>query len=170
MSYTYYNYPSASTYSKAASSPTSLDGLIAVLGAFFIVLLIIGIAATVLTLVGQWKMFKKAGKEGYIALIPVYNVIVEMQLGGMPIYWFFLNYCAFIPLIGWIGPLVLLFWKDIKLAQAFGKGAGTGVLLAFFPYVMYPVLGFGKAQYVGAQTQTKVAVETLSTDNSNANK
>lgn len=53
MSYTYYNYPSASTYSKAASSPTSLDGLIAVLGAFFIVLLIIGIAATVLTLVGH---------------------------------------------------------------------------------------------------------------------
>ena len=92
MSYNYYSsYPSASTYSKAASSSAGLDGIIAALGAFFVILLIFCIAAAILTLVGQWKMFKKAGKEGYIALIPVYNVIVEMQLGGMPIYWFFFH-------------------------------------------------------------------------------
>lgn len=170
MSYNYYSsYPSASTYSKAASSSAGLDGIIAALGAFFVILLIFCIAAA-LTLVGQWKMFKKAGKEGYIALIPVYNVIVEMQLGGMPIYWFFLNYCAFIPLVGWIAPLVLAFWKNIKLAQAFGKGAGTGVLLTFFPFVMYPVLGLGNAKYVGPQTQTRITVETVPTDNSNTDK
>lgn len=75
MSYNYYSsYPSASTYSKAASSSAGLDGIIAALGAFFVILLIFCIAAAILTLVGQWKMFKKAGKEGYIALIPVYNV------------------------------------------------------------------------------------------------
>ena len=171
MSYNYYSsYPSASTYSKAASSSAGLDGIIAALGAFFVILLIFCIAAAILTLVRQWKMFKKAGKEGYIALIPVYNVIVEMQLGGMPIYWFFLNYCAFIPLVGWIAPLVLAFWKNIKLAQAFGKGAGTGVLLTFFPFVMYPVLGLGNAKYVGPQTQTRITVETVPTDNSNTDK
>lgn len=166
--YDYYSSYPTSTYSS--SSSTGLNGLVAALGAFFIILLIVCIAVAILTIIGQWKMFKKAGKEGYISLIPVYNVIEEMKLGGMPIYWFFLNYCAFIPLIGWIGPLVLVFWKNIKLAQAFGKGAGTGVLLTFFPFVMYPVLGLGKAQYVGPQTQTKITVETVPTDNSNTDK
>ena len=166
--YDYYSSYPTSTYSS--SSSTGLNGLVAALGAFFIILLIVCIAVAILTIIGQWKMFKKAGKEGYISLIPVYNVIEEMKLAGMPIYWFFLNYCAFIPLIGWIGPLVLVFWKNIKLAQAFGKGAGTGVLLTFFPFVMYPVLGFGKAQYVGPQTQTKITVETVPTDNSNTDK
>ena len=41
MSYNYYSsYPSASTYSKAASSSAGLDGIIAALGAFFVILLI----------------------------------------------------------------------------------------------------------------------------------
>ena len=123
-------------------------------------LIILGIGAVVgtgiFTIIGQWKMFKKAGAEGYISLIPVYSLIKEMRLGGLPIYWFFLVYCAVIPLIGWIGPVVLAFWKNINLAKSFGKGTGTGVLLTFFPFVMYPILGFGKAEYVGPQGQIQV--------------
>lgn len=145
----YYDYSSYPTTTYATNS--DIQTVISALGSFLVFFLIIVIAIAVLTLVGQWKMFKKAGKEGYISLIPVYNVIAEMRLSGMPIYWFFLNYCSIIPLVGWIVPLVFLFWKNILLAKAFGKGAGTGVLLSFFPFVMYPVLGFGNAQYVGCE-------------------
>lgn len=144
--YDYSSYPySTSTY----ATNSDIQTILAAAGSFLVFILIVVVALAVLTLVGQWKMFKKAGKEGYISLIPVYNVIAEMRLSGMPIYWFFLNYCSIIPLVGWIGPLVFLFWENILLAKAFGKGAGTGVLLSFFPFVMYPVLGFGNAQYVG---------------------
>lgn len=145
----YSGYPS-STYDLSSDGITALAGF---LGGMFIVVILVAIAVGILSIVGQWKMFKKAGAEGYISLIPVYNLIKEMRLGGLPIYWFFLVYLSFIPLIGWIAPLVLAFWKNINLAKAFGKGAGTGVLLTFFPYVMYPVLGFGKAEYVGPQTK-----------------
>ncbi len=147
MGYEYYSTYPSTTYST--SSTGDLTAVLAALGAFAAVLLVVAIAMAILTIVGQWKMFKKAGAEGYISLIPVYNIIKEMRLGGMPIYWFFLTYCAIIPLIGWIGPLVLAFWKNINLAKAFGKGTGTGILLTFFPFVMYPILGFGKAEYVG---------------------
>ena len=104
-------------------------------------------------------MYKKAGKDGYIALIPVYNVIVELEISGMPIYFWFLNYgsllLGWIPFIGAFFTMVIsyvfLILKDINLAKSFGKSAGYGVLLAFFPFVMYPILGFGKAEYIGPQ-------------------
>ena len=156
--YSYYSdYPSNFDFSMDTSS--GLSALMGFLGGMFIMVIIIAIAAGIFTIIGQWKMFKKAGAEGYISLLPVYSLIKEMRLGGLPIYWFFLVYCAVIPLIGWIGPVVLAFWKNINLAKSFGKGTGTGVLLTFFPFVMYPILGFGKAEYVGPQGQIQVEVE-----------
>ena len=147
MYYNNYNYGSyGSDYATAAGLAAGLIVLIVFLG-------IIALAAAILTVVGQWKTYKKAGKEGYIALIPVYNVITEMELAGMPIHYWFLNYGAIIPCVGWICPLVFLFWKNIELAKAFGKGAGTGVLMSFFPFVMYPIFGFSKnISYVGPNT------------------
>lgn len=148
MDYSYY-----SNYSSSTPNSDGLTAAFAALGGFVAVVLIVGLALCVLTIIGQWKMFKKAGAEGYISLIPVYGTIKEMRLSGMPIYWYFLNYCLVIPLIGWIGPVVLSFWKNINLAKAFGKGTGTGILMTFFPFVIYPMLGFGKAEYVGPKKE-----------------
>lgn len=148
----YYTNSYSSSYSAADKTAGAVAGGIAIgIWIFMIILIIFAIAAAIVTLIGQWKVYKKAGKEGYIALIPVYDVIAEMEMAGMPIYFWFLNYCSIIPWIGWIGTLAFLIWKDINLAKSFGKSAGTGVLLAFFPFVMYPILGFGKAEYIGPQ-------------------
>ena len=112
MGYNYYSTYPSTTYST--SSTGDLTAALAALGAFAAVFIIFAIALAILTIIGQWKMFKKAGVEGYISLIPIYNTVTEMKLGGLPIYWFFLTYCAVIPLIGWIGPVVLVFWKNIR--------------------------------------------------------
>lgn len=48
-----------------------------------------------------------------------------------------------------IACIVIEIKQTIKMAKAFGKGAGFGVLLFLFPYIMAPVLGFGKAQFIG---------------------
>ena len=146
MDYSYY-----SNYSTSTPNSDGLTAAFAALGGFAAVMLVIVIALAVLTIIGQWKMFRKAGAEGYISLIPGYATIKEMRISGMPIYWFFLTYCIVIPLIGWIGPVVLAFWKNIKLAKAFEKGIGTGILLTFFPFVIYPILRVGKAKYVGPE-------------------
>ena len=142
-------YNTSSLYSSrsyGSEDPAVANVLAAILGmSVFAWILIIALA--VLTLVAKWKVFKKANVDGWEALIPIHSDIVEMQLGGMKTYWYFLNLIA----ICGIGPLVVLFWKSILLAKAFGKGAGFGVLLALFPFVCYPILAFGSAQYVGPQ-------------------
>lgn len=136
----HYN-PSTETAAAAAS------GIAAVFGIGIVIMTIIAIALAVITLIGRWKVFKKANIPAWESLIPIHADIVELQLGGVQTYWWFL-----IAIFG-IGPLIVAFWKNIALAKAFGKGTGFGVLLTFFPFVCYPLLGFGKAEYVGPQSK-----------------
>ena len=135
------------TYSVRSNVPAGAEAIIAAVLGIGAIVWILGIAAMVLIYVGKWKVFKKANVNGWEALIPVHSDIVEMQLGGIQTSWWFLNIIVFCG----IGPLILHFWRSIALAKAFGKGGGFGVLLAFFPYVCYPILAFGSAQYVGTQ-------------------
>lgn len=37
----------------------------------------------------------------------------------------------------------------LELAKSFAKSTGFGVLIIFFPVIMYPILGFGSSQYLG---------------------
>jgi hypothetical protein len=34
-----------------------------------------------------------------------------------------------------------------NVAKAYGKGAGTGLGLIILPFIFFPILGFGSAQY-----------------------
>ena len=43
----------------------------------------------------------------------------------------------------------------IRNAKSFGKGAGCGVLMFFFPFIVTLILGFGKAEYIGNTTIQK---------------
>jgi hypothetical protein len=38
----------------------------------------------------------------------------------------------------------------VALAAKFGKGVGFAIGLIFLPFIFYPILGFGDAQYSGA--------------------
>ena len=141
----YYSTP----YTTTAASSANAEGIAATilgLGLFFW-LIVIGLA--VLVLVARWKVFKKANVDGWEALIPVHGDVVELQLGGIQTYWYFLN----LIFICGIGPIILSIWKSIALAKAFGKGTGFGVLLAFFPFVCYPILAWGNAEYVGTENK-----------------
>ena len=89
-----------------------------------------------------WKVFTKAGQPGWAALVPVYNLIVLLQIVGRPIWWFIL---FLIPLVG----LVVAIIVAIDVAKSFGKGVGFGIGIAFLGFIFYPILGFGDAQYVG---------------------
>ena len=56
----------------------------------------------VLTAIGLWKMFEKAGEEGWIGIIPFYNQykLCEKVMGD-PWYWL-RKFVFIIPVIGWI--------------------------------------------------------------------
>lgn len=100
-------------------------------------------------IVGQWKAYQKAGRKGYESLIPFHRDWVQLQLAGMEGYWVFLLYLTCIPVVGWLVDLGVRIWWDIELAKSYSQSAGFGVGLALLPCVFWPILGFGKAQYVG---------------------
>jgi hypothetical protein len=107
--------------------------------------LFIGLAILIVVFAGMWKTFEKAGKPGWGCIIPIYNVILMLEIAGRPLWWFIL---LLIPIVDFvIGILVVL-----DIARNFGKSVGFGIGLAFLPFIFYPILGFGDARYRGATT------------------
>ena len=41
--------------------------------------MLIGLILAVIKLIGKWKIFKKAGRKGWEAIIPIYNIIVLLE-------------------------------------------------------------------------------------------
>ena len=104
---------------------------------------IIGLLVAVLVIAGMWKVFTKAGKPGWASIIPIYNVVVLLQIAGKPIWWIVL---LFIPIVNIV--IAAMIW--IGVAKAFGKGTGFALGLLFLSPIFIPILGFSDAQYIGA--------------------
>ena len=104
---------------------------------------IVGLLVAVLVIAGMWKVFTKAGKPGWAAIIPIYNVIVLLQIAGKPLWWIVL---LFIPIVN----IVIAAMVMIGVAKAFGKGTGFALGLLFLSPIFIPILGFSDAQYTGA--------------------
>jgi len=97
-------------------------------------------AVIILWIAGMWKVFSKAGQPGWAAIIPIYQLIVLCQVAGRPIWWFLLLLICF--------PIFYII-ICIDIAKRFGKGGGFAVGLIFLPFIFFPMLGFGSAQYQG---------------------
>lgn len=116
----------------------------------FLILGLIFIPLLVLMLVSTWKVFEKAGKPGWAALIPVYNGWVLAEVGGKPGWWALIGLGGIIPLLGIpfvIAAFVLNILISIGVARNFGKDDAFAVLLVLVPIVGYPMLAFGKNTY-----------------------
>lgn len=91
---------------------------------------------------GLWKMFTKAGQPGWAAIVPIYNLVVLLQIVGRPIWWVIL---LLIPVVNIVISIIL--WLDT--AKSYGRGIGTALGLIFLTPIFVCILGFGSAQYVG---------------------
>ena len=111
-------------------------GLGAIFG-FIIFIWIIGIAIGVFSIICNWKVFKKAGKKGWEAIVPVYNMIVLLEITQLPMWYIAL---FFVP----IGNVVVLFLIYIELAKKFGQSAGFGVGLTLLNPIFMAILAFNK--------------------------
>lgn len=97
-------------------------------------------AVIVLMIASMWKVFVKAGKPGWASIIPIYNVIVLLDIAGKPLWWIIL---FIIPLVNLIAIIVVY----VALARAFGKGVGFALGLIFLGIIFFPILAFGSATY-----------------------
>ena len=109
----------------------------------FGVFMLVYFAVIILWIVGMWKMFGKAGKPGWAAIIPIYNGIVMLEIAGKPIWWILL---LMVPFVNFV--IVVLLY--LAIAERFGKGGGFAVGLILLPFIFIPMLGFGDATYQGS--------------------
>ena len=122
-------------------------GLAAFFGAFLLVSVVIGIV----TLIGMWKAFDKAGQPGWAVLVPIYNIIVLLRVAGLPWYWVFAPFVAIIPILGWIAYIVWIVWVHHRISTRFGQGVGFTIGLTLLGPIFWLILGFGSSKYVGEQ-------------------
>lgn len=114
----------------------ALEGLVGTVALLFLLTIV------VLMLVAQWKIYEKAGKPGWAAIIPIYNMVVLLEIVGKPIWWIIL---FFVPLVNIVIAIIVVH----ELSKSFGKDAGFTIGLILVGVIFYPILGFGKDQYIG---------------------
>jgi len=113
-----------------------------VFAAFFGIMLIPCLIIALISIIGQWKVFSKAGQPGWACIIPIYNLIVLLQIVGKPIWWIFL---FLIPCVN----IIFIIWTINLLSKSFGQSEGFTIGLLILPFIFYPVLGFGNYTYLG---------------------
>ena len=96
---------------------------------------------TILMAISCYRIYQKAGRKGWEALIPIYNFIILFKIVGIGPLMIFL---IFIPLIN----IIFAISVAIKLASSFGKSTAYGLGLAFLPFIFYPMLAFSSATYI----------------------
>ena len=117
-----------------------------------IVALLLIIPVLIVYLVGLWKVFKKAGRNGWEAIIPFYNTWVLAEISGVA-WWYALIIIltnlgiagdGFLGTIASLASLVANFFICYNLSKKFNKDVGTAVLAFLFGIVMIPIMGFSK--------------------------
>jgi hypothetical protein len=91
----------------------------------------------------MWRVFEKAGKPGWAAIIPIYNVWVLLDIVGRPgCLWMIL---LVIPGVNVIATIILM----LDLAKSFGKDTLCGLGLILLSPIFVIHLDFSDSKYAG---------------------
>ncbi|WP_250434276.1 signal peptidase I [Hanstruepera flava] len=96
----------------------------------FTELLIVFIVIQIIHGLGTWKLYQKAGRQGWEAFVPVYNAVVLMKIINRPWYWTIL---LFLPIVNLI--MFPVIW--VETARSFGKNSTTDTILAIITLGFY---------------------------------
>lgn len=111
-------------------------------------IIIFAILFILLMIISLWKIFTKAGKPGWAAIVPIYNIIVMVQIGKKPGWWAAIILLAgIIPIAGPIVALVFNIMLTVAIAKNFGKSGGFAAGMILLGFIFYPILAFGDAKY-----------------------
>lgn len=133
--------------------------------AILIILFLMAVCLLILTVIGYWGVFCKAGEKGWKVLIPFYNEYLLFKIAWKPSVCLFKWLCLFLyevvsvtlnagvlldtlqfalPSIAF-GLTVTLYYS---LSRAFGHGFGYTVGIMFLPFIFVPLLGVGRSRYI----------------------
>ena len=99
------------------------------------------IAIALIYVIALWRVFTKAKRPGWAAIVPIYNMYVHLKIINRPGWWLLLY---LIPLVNVVVSIIVA----IDTAKAFGKSTAFGVVgLWLFSLIGYLMLGYGDAKY-----------------------
>ena len=108
--------------------------------AFILIFILLFLGLMIFFIFCSWRIFTKAGQKGWKCLIPIYNILIQLDIARQPRIWL-LYMCI---------PFVNIYFaiKHIHgLSVAFGKDVGFTAGLIFLPFIFIPILALGSAQY-----------------------
>lgn len=106
------------------------------------VLVVIYLLVVVFELAAAWRLFTKAGRPGWAAIVPIYGTYVLVKIAGRSGWWVLL---CLVPVIDLVAAAIVMY----DLSRSFGRGGGFAIGLFFLSFIFVPVLAFGSATYVG---------------------
>ncbi len=126
---------------------------------------VIAIVLMILQIVAYWRIFEKAGEQGWKSLIPVYSDYVMYKLAwDARIFWVNIVLAILYSILGLIPgigvffaflAIVLVLIIEVlflvKLAKAFGHGRRFAVGLLLLSPIFILILGFDRSEYIGPQ-------------------
>jgi len=120
-------------------------------GVGIVIYVIVALAITVFEIAACWRVFAKAGKPGWAAIVPFYNLYMLLKIAGRPGWWLLL---LVVPVLNVVVSAIVF----VDVARSFGRGTGFGIVgLWLFGFVGFPILGFGDARYSGPSARRSVA-------------
>lgn len=139
---------------------SQMDNLNIFLWQIFIIGLLIFAGLMTLIIVVNWKIFTKAGKPGWAAIVPFYrgytfSAIVFGNAGyfiAFTVAIIAMTLAADSDILSFATGMAVLYLHtlfSIKLSMVFGKGAGFMVGMIYLPMVFKAILAFGSAEYIG---------------------
>lgn len=94
----------------------------------------------IFSIICSWTIYKKAGKSGWECIVPVYNMIVLLEIASLPPWYIFLMMIPFVN-------IYISIKIAINLTRNFGKSTNYAILYFFFPVIVNAILAFGKSEY-----------------------
>lgn len=156
----------------------ALEALAVGFFAIFAVIMLIGLAIAIVTIIGMWKVLEKGNKPGWGALIPFYNTYLFCDMVGVNPWWVLIIALSpilnIIPGIGSLAQLAVSIYftilLNVSLARAFKKEDGFAVGLILLAPIFYLILGFGKENnYTGKNPMRDIIFDNLKENQNNSN-
>jgi len=122
-------------------------------GGAAVLFLVLGLIGYVISSLGLMGVFTKAGKPAWAAFVPIYNLIVLLEVVGRPVWWLVL---FLIPGVNVVAMIIVM--ND--LSKSFGHEAGFTVGLVLLTVVFLWILWLGSSTYRGPAALATAAPST----------
>ncbi|MDE6403812.1 MAG: signal peptidase I [Muribaculaceae bacterium] len=132
----------------------------ALAGGILIFIILLCIAVCAFYIITYWKVYQKANKPGWGCIIPIYNLILYLQIAKLSPWLVFVFAASCIPHIGSYIVIAFQLYVTYCVGRAFNKSTGFIIGMMLLPFIFIPILAFGNSTYA-ADEEKVIEIDTI---------